>query len=42
VYAAMYDLHYGTGDAYGYNSFDKVCLTESYCDNEFSFLSVVS
>ena len=26
-YDVVLDLHYGTGDAYGYNGYDDVCLT---------------
>ena len=37
----MYDLHYGSGDVYGYNSFDKVCLKPLFCDPNFSFYSIV-
>ena len=34
------DLHYGSGDAYGFNSFDQVCLTQTACAQNFSFLTV--
>jgi len=34
------DLHYGTGDAYGYNSLDKVCIKPGKCAEDFSFLTV--
>jgi len=39
-YSAMYDLHYGSGDVYGYNSFDQVCITKEFCAHNFSFLIV--
>ena len=39
-YPALLDLHYGSGDAYGYVSFDQVCLTPESCSTEFSFLNV--
>ena len=26
-YNVQYDLHYGSGDVYGFNSFDTICLT---------------
>jgi hypothetical protein len=34
------DLHYGTGDVYGYESFDQVCISPSICTSQFSFLAV--
>ena len=38
MYPALYDFHYGIGNTYGYNGFDKVCLTkENVCtDSDFS------
>jgi hypothetical protein len=39
-YPAMYDLHYGSGDVYGYNAFDQVCITKEFCAPNFSFLIV--
>ena len=39
-YPAIYDLHYGTGDAYGYYSVDQICLTAKDCDKEFVFATV--
>tara|TARA_B110000285_G_C14943056_1_gene522990 strand:+ start:404 stop:721 length:318 start_codon:yes stop_codon:yes gene_type:complete len=38
---AVIDLHYGTGSVYGYDSFDQVCISETVCAKEFSFLSVM-
>ena len=34
------DLHYGSGDVYGYNSYDTVCLKPDACADNFSFLTV--
>jgi hypothetical protein len=34
------DLHYGTGDVYGYNSLDRVCIKPGKCADDFSFLTV--
>ena len=39
-YNAVLDLHYGSGDVYGFNSHDKVCLTPTQCAESFSFMSV--
>jgi hypothetical protein len=36
----VYDIHYGSGDVYGYNSHDTVCITKSNCAADFSFLNV--
>ena len=33
-------MHYGTGDVYGYNCFDSVCVSEGICAHHFSFLLV--
>jgi hypothetical protein len=27
-YPAMYDLHYGSGDVYGYNAYDTICIAK--------------
>ena len=34
------DLHYGSGDVYGYNSMDTVCIKAGKCADNFSFLTV--
>lgn len=34
------DLHYGSGDAYGFLSHDQVCLTKDACASDFSFINV--
>jgi len=39
-YNAVLDLHYGSGDVYGYNSHDKVCILPDHCADAFSFLTV--
>ena len=36
----VYDIHYGSGDVYGYNSHDTVCINRENCAQEFSFLNV--
>jgi len=36
----LVDLHYGSGDVYGYNSIDTVCIRPGDCANDFSFLTV--
>jgi len=36
----IYDLHYGSGDVYGYIAHDKVCITEEYCADDFGFMTV--
>ena len=41
-YPAILDLHYGSGDAYGYISFDQVCLNEDSCADNFAFLNVAA
>jgi len=39
----MYDLHYGSGDAYGYNAHDQICLTEDTpCVEEYSFMTIAA
>jgi len=40
----MYDLHYGKGDTYGVNSFDRVCVSKEkdHCADDFSFMNVLS
>lgn len=39
----MYDLHYGSGDAYGYNAHDQICLTEDTpCVKEYSFMTIAA
>lgn len=37
----MTELHYGTGDVFGYSSYDQVCLTKDKCIQDFNFLNVV-
>lgn len=39
-YDVLTDLHYGSGDAYGYNSIDTVCIKPGKCASDFSFLTV--
>lgn len=39
-YNSVMDLHYGSGDVYGYNSYDQVCLKPDVCVDNFSFLTV--
>jgi len=34
------DLHYGSGDVYGYNTYDTVCLKPDACTDNFSFMTV--
>ena len=40
TYDLVTDLHYGTGDVYGFNSIDQVCIKPDKCSNDFSFLTV--
>lgn len=37
-YPALYDFHYGIGNTYGYNGFDRVCVKrdEICTDDDFS------
>ena len=37
----MYDLHYGSGDVYGYNAYDTICIAQQFCDTNFSFYTIV-
>lgn len=39
-YDVVVDLHYGSGDVYGYNSLDTVCIKPGKCAEGFSFLTV--
>ena len=39
-YDVIMDLHYGSGDAYGYNSHDSVCLKPGSCASDFSFVTI--
>ena len=39
-YEPTLDLHYGSGDVYGLNSHDQVCITPGNCSANFSFLTV--
>ena len=39
-YNVVYDIHYGSGDVYGYNSHDKVCITSTDCADDYSFLNI--
>jgi hypothetical protein len=39
-YNVVLDLHYGSGDVYGYNSHDSVCILKGKCAHNFSFMSV--
>jgi saccharopepsin len=39
-YNVIMDLHYGSGDAYGYYSHDLVCLKPDKCADDFGFMSV--
>lgn len=43
-YPAMYDYHYGAGDVYCYDSFDRFCLNEGEgcTSNKFSFFTIAS
>jgi len=41
-YDVLTDLHYGSGDVYGYNSFDTVCIKPGSCADDFSFVAVGS
>jgi hypothetical protein len=34
------DLHYGSGDVYGLNSYDQVCITNGSCTGNYSFINV--
>lgn len=34
------DLHYGSGDVYGYNSLDTICIKPGRCADNFSFITV--
>lgn len=34
------DLHYGSGDVYGYNSYDQVCIAPNSCAQNFSFATI--
>lgn len=36
----IYDLHYGSGDVYGYISHDQVCINEDNCADDFGFMTV--
>ena len=36
----VFDLHYGTGDVYGYCSQDQVCFDETICSPNFKFVNV--
>ena len=39
-YNVVFDLHYGTGDVYGYSSQDQVCFDEDFCSPKFKFINV--
>lgn len=39
-YNVVLDLHYGSGDVYGYNSHDRVCIVKGKCANNFSFMTI--
>ena len=38
-YNVLFDLHYGSGDVYGYNAHDSICALPDKCANDFSFLT---
>lgn len=37
----MNDLHYGSGDVYGFLSTDSVCIKPDKCASDFLFMTVV-
>lgn len=43
-FPAIYDFHYGIGNTYGFNSFDKICVRRDVeiCSDGFSHFLIVS
>jgi hypothetical protein len=40
LYPVLFDLHYGSGDVYGFLSHDTICVKEDKCASDFSLMVV--